>query len=110
MGRVGTGIPLRDFFPGFRAYSGKFVETIDFSHNSPDYFFSFQIIVQAQYAGLMIGDCPTRCNYRQEHTSISLPKGIWAIAQTAHAIMLYWLALMGLKRGIFTGLTQGKSS
>ncbi len=101
LGRVGTQIPLTDFFPGFRAYSSRFVETLDFSKNSKDYFFSFQIIIQAQYHALRICDVPIRCDYRKEHTSISLPKGIWAIFQTSHAIFLYWLALCGIKRGIF---------
>ncbi|MDO8558259.1 MAG: glycosyltransferase family 2 protein [bacterium] len=102
LARVGTRIPLQDFFPGFRAYSKRFVETLDFSRISNDYFFSFQIIIQAQYHRLRIGHVPTRCDYKREHTSISISKGIWAIFQTSHAIFLYWLALCGIRRGIFS--------
>ena len=101
LARVGTLIPLTDFFPGFRAYSKRFVETLDFSKTSKDYFFSFQIIIQARYHGLRLCHVPIRCDYKREHTSISLTKGIWAIFQTSHAIILYWLALCGIKRGIF---------
>lgn len=102
LARIGTGIPLPDFFPGFRAYSKRFVEALDFSKNSKDYFFSFQIIVQARYRGLKLCHVPVRCDNSREHTSISVIKGLWAIFQTSGAILLYWLARCGIRRGIFS--------
>lgn len=101
VGRWGLWIKPFDLFPGFRAYSKRFVETIDFANGSDDYFFSFEIIALAKYAGLTIDSVPTRCYYGQEHTSMNLWKGLLEIYQTPHAVVQYWLALLGWKRGIF---------
>ena len=79
VGRLGLGIPTRDLFPGFRAYSRKFVETIDVAGMSKNYFFSFEIIAQARYMGLKICQIPVRCDYKGEHTSMKMSKAIPAI-------------------------------
>ena len=102
--RVGLGIPTRDLFPGFRAYSRKFVETIDVTQTMQNYFFSFEVIAQARYCGLVISQIPVRCDYRGEHTSMKLSKGFPVIAHTLYTVLLYRLARMNIKRGIFASL------
>jgi glycosyltransferase involved in cell wall biosynthesis len=104
IGRLGLGIPTRDLFPGFRAYSRKFVETIDNAHTSQNYFFSFEIIAQARYCGLKICQVPVRCDYKGEHHSMKLGKGIPAIIHTCYIVFLYRLARMNIRRGIFASL------
>ena len=104
IGRIGLGIPARDLFPGFRAYSRTFVETIDMAHTSQNYFFSFEIIAQARYCGLKICHVPVRCDYKGEHTSMKLSKGFPAILHTCYTVLLYRLAQMHIRRGIFTYL------
>jgi hypothetical protein len=104
IGRVGLGIPSRDLFPGFRAYSRKFVETIDVAHTRKNYFFSFEIIAQARFCGFKICQVPVRCDYKGEHTSMKLSKGIPVIIHTCKTVLLYRLARMRVKRGIFASL------
>lgn len=104
IGRAGLGIPTRDLFPGFRAYSRKFVETIDIAHTSKNYFFSFEIIAQARYCDLKICQVPVRCDYHGEHHSMRLSKGIPAIFHTCYTVFLYRLARLNIKRGIFASL------
>jgi glycosyltransferase involved in cell wall biosynthesis len=104
IGRVGLGIPTRDLFPGFRAYSRRFVETIDMAHTSENYFFSFEIIAQARYCGLKIGQVPVRCDYKGEHHSMRLSKGFPAILHTCRTVWLYRLARLNIRRGIFATL------
>ena len=106
IGRIGLGINSRDLFPGFRAYSRRFVETIDISKNSKNYFFSFEIIAQARYHGLKICQLPVRCDYKGEHSSMKLSKGIPAIFHTLYIVILYRLARINIKRGIFTSLKK----
>ena len=101
IGRIGLGINSRDLFPGFRAYSRKFLETIDVSKNSQNYFFSFEIIAQAKYFNLKICQVPVRCDYKSEHTSMKIWKGFPAILHTIYTVILYRLALLKIKRGIF---------
>lgn len=104
IGRVGLGVPTRDLFPGFRAYSRRFIETIDIAHTSHNYFFSFEIIAQARYCGLQICQVPVRCDYKGEHHSMRLSKGGPAILHTCHTVLLYRLARLRVRRGIFATL------
>ena len=104
--RIGLGIPTRDLFPGFRAYSRRLVEILDFSHNSPEYFFSFELIAQTKYCNLKICPVPVNCDYKGEHTSMKLVKGIPAILHMFHIIFLYRLATLNIKRGIFASLKK----
>lgn len=109
IGRIGLGIKTRDLFPGFRAYSRKFVETLNFSNTSQNYFFSFEIIAQARYCNLKIDQIPVRCDYKEEHSSMKLWKGIPAIFHTSYTVLLYWLACCNIKRGIFAPLKTRRS-
>jgi glycosyltransferase involved in cell wall biosynthesis len=109
-GRVAVGLRPMDLFTGFRAYSRRVVETIDFSNNAQEYSFSFQILAQAKYCGLKFDQVPTRGDYRTSHTSMSLWKGVGAIFLTVRTALLYWLALIHIKRDIFATLTKGAAS
>jgi len=109
LGRLGLGIPTRDLFPGFRAYSRRFVETLDMAHTSQNYFFSFEIIVQGRFSGLKICQIPVRCDYKGEHHSMKLSKGFPLIVHTCRTILLYRLARLGFRRGIFASLQPSKA-
>ena len=106
IGRIGLGIPTRDLFPGFRAYSQRFIETIDLLKTSKNYFFSFEIIAQAQYLNLKICQVPVQCNYKDEHHSMSLINGIPAILHTCKIILYFRLALHNIKLGIFSSIKK----
>lgn len=104
--RVGLGINARDFFPGFRAYSSRLINTIDFSNSSENYFFSFELIAQTHFLGLKIDWVPTHCNYKGYHNSMKVSKGIPAISHTIKTVILYRLATWNIKRGIFAPLKR----
>jgi glycosyltransferase involved in cell wall biosynthesis len=101
---VGLGIASRDLFAGFRAYSRKFAETIDMVHTSKSYFFAFEVLSQARYFNLKICQIPVRCDYKGEHTSMKLSKGFPAILHTCYTALLYRLARLNIRRGIFASL------
>lgn len=101
LGRMVLRINTLDLFTGFRAYSRRLVQLSDFGRTSDDYFFSFEIIALARFANLKIGQVPARCYYNQAHTSINLWKGFLEIGQTPYVLLLYLLARMGLRLGIF---------
>jgi len=105
IGRIGLGIPSRDLFPGFRAYSRRFVESIDIAHTAQNYFFSFEIIAQARYIGLRLAQVPVRCDYKGEHHSMRLTKGIPVIAHTCKTVLHYRLARSNFRYGIFSKLS-----
>ncbi len=95
--RIVLRIPLSEFFSGFRGYSRRLVETLDFSPTGDNYAFSFEVIVQAKYFGLRIEEIPVRCDYRGEHTSenfwhAALPTATWNLS----ILTRYLLARVGL--------------
>ena len=102
LGGIVLGIRPQDLFTGFRVYSGRLVAALDFARSSDDYFFSFEIIALARYAGLRICHVPARSFYNQAHTSISLRKGCLEIVQTPYILLLYLLARLGIRLGIFS--------
>ena len=106
IGRIGLGIPTRDLFPGHRAYSKRFIDTIDSSRTSKNYFFSFEIIAQSKFFNLKICQVPVRCDYKGEHHSMRLRKGVPFILHTFKTIIHYRLALNKIKLGIFSSIKK----
>ena len=104
IGSIGLGIYTRDLFPGFRIYSKNFFETIDLKNTSNNYFFSFEIIAQSKYLNLKICSVPVQCDYKLEHNSMALINGFPAILHTIKTVMLYRIAKLNIKVGIFKNL------
>ncbi|MCR4281294.1 MAG: glycosyltransferase family 2 protein [Candidatus Kaiserbacteria bacterium] len=100
--RFVLGLPVSEFHTGFRVYTRKLAETVALEETSDDFLFGFEIIAQAGYCNLKIGEIPIRCNYKAEHTSISIPKSIIYAFQTFKTLALYVLARVGLRVKLFT--------
>ncbi len=67
--RLVLGLPLTEFHTGFRIYSRRLFETVSWEENSNGYLFSFEIIAQAAYFGLRVGEVPITADYKAPHTS-----------------------------------------
>ena len=89
-------LPLTEFHSGFRIYSRAFVEALPLDANSNDHLFSFEILAQAAYFSLEVGEVPVEADYHGEHTSISL--GAAAVYSVSNLLCLakYGLAKAGL--------------
>ena len=74
--RLVLNLPLSEFHTGFRVYTKRLAETVALDAASDDFLFSFEIITQAKFAAFRIGEIPIRCSYKEEHTSISIPRSI----------------------------------
>lgn len=94
-------VPLTDFHSGSRIYNRRLVNTVDFSHTANDDLFSFQIIALAKYHNLKIGEVPVRCDYRKEHTSITLKRASIYAFQTFWVLFLYIVSKLGIKSRLF---------
>ena len=93
--------PITEFHTGFRVYTRNLAEKVALDNTSDDFLFGFDIIVQACFWNLKIGEIPIRCSYREEHTSISIPKSIVYAFQTFTVLSLYLLARMGFRTKLF---------
>jgi len=68
------GQKLSEYHSGYRAFSKRILETIDFEANSDDFVFDNQMLCQVFHAGFEIGEvtCPTK--YFEEASSINFAR------------------------------------
>lgn len=99
--RLVLRVPLTEFHSGFRIYSRRMLETISFKNSSNDFLYSFEVIAQAVFWGLKIGEVPVRCFYEREHTSIRLRSSSVYAFQMFWTLFLYILAKLGFKIKLF---------
>ena len=98
---MGLGIKSRDLFPGFRVYSQNFFEKLNFEKLSKFYWFSFEIIALSVFNNLKINEIAVDCDYKSEHSSMSMWKGFPFIWHTLKTIVQFRLAKLNIKSGIF---------
>ncbi|MDO8564489.1 MAG: hypothetical protein Q7R88_00670, partial [bacterium] len=94
-------LPLSEFHQGFRVYSRNLIETVGLEHTSDDHLFSFQIISKAAFCRLNVQEIPVRCDYKGEHTSISIKRSVVYALQTFGVLVIYILAKLGFKTKLF---------
>jgi glycosyltransferase involved in cell wall biosynthesis len=97
--RLVLGLPFTEFHSGFRVYSRRLLETVPWKSNSNDYLFSFQIIAQAAYAGLKVGEVPVEADYIGDHTSVGGYGASLYALQTFAVLAQYLMARGGLWNG-----------
>jgi glycosyltransferase involved in cell wall biosynthesis len=86
------GTALGDFHSGYRAYSRKVLETVPFHHNSDDFAFDQEFIMQARHFGFEIGDVPVPVRYFEEASSINLKRSLeygWGAMNSLVSLMLH---------------------
>ncbi len=88
--RLVLGLPLTEFHTGFRIYGRRLYETLPLDKLSDDYLFSFQIIAQAAYYRLRVGEVPVEADYVSEHTSHKL-SGAFKYALSTFAVLFGFL-------------------
>ncbi len=99
--RLVLQVPLSELHAGMRLYSKKLVETLPFEGTADDYLYSFEVIAQAKFFDLKIGEVPIRANYGKQHTSINYWKATIYSFQTFWTLWLYILARLGWKTKLF---------
>ncbi len=91
------GQKLSEYHTGFRAYRRRVLEAISYHHNSDDFIFDNQVLVQAHALGFRIAEltCPTK--YFAEASSINLRHSLrYGILCCATAVQ-YRLHRMGVR-------------
>jgi len=99
--RLVLGLRVTEFHTGFRVYTKHLAETVLLDHTSDDFLFGFEVIAQTHFCKLRIGEVPVRGNYKEEHTSISIPKSIIYAFQTFKVLALYLFAKAGVRTKLF---------
>jgi glycosyltransferase involved in cell wall biosynthesis len=68
------GLNLSEYHTGYRAFSRKVLETIDWEQDSDDFVFDQEILVQASAFGFRIGEIPVPARYFPEASSINFQR------------------------------------
>jgi glycosyltransferase involved in cell wall biosynthesis len=92
------GQNLGDFHSGFRVYRRAVLEQVPFEHNSDDFVFDTQFLVQAVRLGFRLGDVPMPVRYFPEASSINFRRSLGYGARTVWTVGQYWLDRLGLRR------------
>jgi glycosyltransferase involved in cell wall biosynthesis len=67
---------LTEIHSGFRAYTKKYLETVQFEKNSDDFVFDTEIIAQGMACGLFFQEVPIVTRYFSEASSISFKRSV----------------------------------
>lgn len=100
--RAVLGVRVSEFHTGFRVYSRNLTEKLPLQNTSLDYLYGFEVIAQAAFFKLKIGEIPVRADYHKEHTSISIWKSTVYSFKTMYVLSLFLLAKMGCKIRLFS--------
>lgn len=98
MENVVLGQNLGEFHSGFRAYSRRVLETIPYHHNSDDFVFDQQFLVQAVHFGFRLGDVPVPVRSMADASSISFRRSVTYGTQTLLTLVRWFTHRMGLRR------------
>jgi hypothetical protein len=69
-------LQLSEYHTGFRAYSGKLLETIDYRANSNDFVFDQELVGQVVRAGFRIAEVPVPTRYFAEASSVNFRRSV----------------------------------
>jgi glycosyltransferase involved in cell wall biosynthesis len=99
LGRVQNSIP--DLHQGFRVYTRKLLETVNYRCGSNDYLFSFQIIALAARRGFHITSVPVSSIYSGNKRGASLSASIRYSWGTYIVLFEYYISKLGFPIALF---------
>jgi glycosyltransferase involved in cell wall biosynthesis len=98
---MALGQNLGEFHSGFRVYRRSVLEKIPFEHNSDDFVFDTEFLVQCVHFGFRLGDVPVPVRYFDEASSINFRRSSKYGLETLKAVAVYWCNKIGLRSGLF---------
>lgn len=96
------GVKIDDLHQGFRVFTRKMLENINYSNNSNSYLFSFEVIAQAIHKGMTIDQVPILCHYSGKKRGASLKNSFLYTLGTFKVLSLFMLTKFGIKNSLFS--------
>jgi glycosyltransferase involved in cell wall biosynthesis len=87
------GLDLSEYHTGFRAYSRKVLETIDYHTNSNDFVFDQELVGQVVRAGFRIGEVAVPTRYFAEASSVNFRRSTVYGLSTLRSLAQHRVAL-----------------
>ncbi|MDO8482914.1 MAG: glycosyltransferase family 2 protein [bacterium] len=99
--RFALGVPVHDLHQGFRVYTRKLLECVNYTANTNGYLFSFELIAQAKLKKILIAEVPVETNYTGEKRGASLKNSLKYSFSTFKVLGLFYGAKLGFVAEIF---------
>jgi glycosyltransferase involved in cell wall biosynthesis len=101
---------LTEYHSGLRAYSRRYLETVNFMANSNDFVFDSEIIAQGVLHGMNIREIPIETRYFSEASQIGLRRSIVYGFSILKTLVKFKMHKKGLKRfAMFNDLAAGRT-
>ena len=95
---LAAGQNLGEWHSGLRAYSRRALEALNWRDNSDDFVFDAQLLLEAAFRGLRLGDIPVPAKYFDDASSISFSRSVKYGLSTLLAVPEYSVNKAGLAR------------
>jgi len=93
---------LSEYHSGLRAYSRRYLESVDLEQNSDDFVFDTEIIAQGVFKGLRIQEIPIQTRYFPEASQIGFSRSVRYGFAVLSVLLKYKLHKKGIRQsGIF---------
>ncbi|MCZ7585817.1 MAG: glycosyltransferase family 2 protein [Deltaproteobacteria bacterium] len=92
------GQNLSEYHTGYRCYSRRVLETVNWEANSDDFVFDTQFLVQTVHHGFRIAEIPVPVRYMDEASSINFKRSVEYGLETLWTVARYWTHRLGLTR------------
>ena len=94
--KIALGLRINDFHQGFRVYTRKMLEKVSFESNSNNFIFSYEIMVQAAYHALKVGDVPIDVHYEGKKRGATFKSSLKYSLDVFGITRKYFLAKLGI--------------
>jgi len=88
---------LSEYHSGLRAYSRRYLESVDLAENSDDFVFDTEIIAQGVWAGMRIREIPIETRYFKEASQIGFGRSVVYGFSVLGVLLRYKLHKKGLR-------------
>jgi glycosyltransferase involved in cell wall biosynthesis len=92
------GLELSEYHSGFRAYSRRLLQTIDYHANSNDFVFDQELVSQVVMAGLRISEIPVPTRYFTEASSVNFRRSVVYGLSTLRTLLRHRRRVRGRRR------------
>jgi glycosyltransferase involved in cell wall biosynthesis len=99
---------LSEYHSGMRAYSRRYLESVDLASNSDDFVFDTEIIAQGVWKGMRIREIPIQTRYFPEASQIGFTRSVRYGFAVLSVLVKYKLHKKGIRKsGIFRDAIPG---
>lgn len=106
LARLVLNARITDLHQGFRVYTRRMLDHIDYEGNSNGFLFSFELIAQAIFANLRIGQVPVKTRYAGKKRGASLKHSVYYSIGVLKVCMLFLAAKLGVRSGLFRNVKK----